>query len=140
MDKERILVKIDEMNQFIRELESITPESFEEYEENIEIKRACERLLQILIECVIDICMLLVKELKLGLPSGEEDIFEKLHKNGIISAEMKNILKKMKGFRNILVHRYAEVNDEIVFENLKLINDFRKFQREILEYLKRCNE
>ncbi len=135
MDKERILVKIDEMNQFIKELEAIAPESFEEYEENIEIKRACERLLQILIECTIDICMLLIKELKLGLPSEEEDIFEKLHKNGIISAEMKNILKKMKGFRNILVHRYAEINDEIVFENLKLIDDFRKFQKEILEYL-----
>ncbi len=53
MDKERILVKIGEMNQFIRELEAIAPES---------------------------------------LPGEEEYIFEKLHKNGIVSAEM--ILKK----------------------------------------------
>ncbi len=136
MDKERVISKIDEMTQFIKELETISPETFEEYSGHVEIKRGCERLLQIIIECVIDISMLLVKELKLGLPKGEEDVFDKLYKKGVISKEMKEILRKMKGFRNILVHRYAEINDEIVFEKLGMIDDFKKFQKEVLNFLK----
>ena len=71
MDRERILAKIDELNQYIAELEAIMPQNFEEYVESIEERRACERLLQIAIECILDICALLVKELKLGLPSRE---------------------------------------------------------------------
>lgn len=76
-----------------------------------------------MIECTIDICTLIVKGLRLGLPSTEEDLFEKLERKGIITKRMKEKLKLMRGFRNILVHRYAEVDDELVFENLKNIND-----------------
>jgi len=36
----------------------------------------------------------------------------------------------MKGLRNALLHGYTEVNDEIVFENLKLIDDFKEFRKE----------
>jgi len=120
----------------LNELKSIMPKSYKEYL-RIEKKRSCERLLQILIECVIDISSLIVKELRLGLPSGEEDLFEKLEKKGIVSHAMKEKIKKMKGFRNILVHRYAEIDDELVFENLKKIEDFERFEREIKMFLKK---
>ena len=83
------------------------------------------------------ICTLIVKDLRLGLPSSEEDLFEKLEKKGIISKEMKEKLRLMRGFRNILVHRYAEVDDELVFENLKNINDFREFRKQIISFLKK---
>ena len=50
---------------------------------------------------------------------------------------MKNKLINMKGLRNILVHRYGEVEDEIVFENLsENLGDFEKFKEEILKYIK----
>ena len=81
--------------------------------------------------------MLMVKGLRLGLPSNEEDLFEKLRKEGIISREMEEKLKSMRGFRNILVHRYGEVDDELVFENLKNIDDFRKFRKQIISFLKK---
>ena len=137
MDRERILAKIDELNQYIAELEAIMPQNFEEYVESIEERRACERLLQIAIECILDICALLVKELKLGLPSREEDLFTKILKKGIITEEMERKLRGMKGFRNILVHRYAEVDDRLVFKNLSKINDFREFREQVLEFLRK---
>lgn len=136
LDKERILSKIDELEQYMIELKSVAPSSYSEYVENIEKKRSCERLLHIMIECVIDICTLIVKGMKLGLPTEEEDLFEKLRKRNVITSEMKEILKKMKGFRNILVHMYSEVNDGLVFENLKNIKDFEKFKKQILKFLK----
>ncbi len=68
MDKERILAKLDEIEQYLGELEGIMPESFEEYQVSIVTRRAVERLLQMIIESVMDANALLVKELKLGLP------------------------------------------------------------------------
>jgi len=137
MDKKRILVKIDEMDSYLEEIESIKPSSFEEYKNSIEKKRACERLLQIAIESVLDICNILISGLKLGLPSTEEEIFQKLESKKIISHRMAEIINEMKAFRNILVHKYGVVNDELVFENLsEKLGDFDKFKEEILNYIK----
>lgn len=137
LDKNRVLSKLDELDSYTSELESVMPKSYEEYVNSIEKKRSCERLLHILIECVIDICALMVKGLRLGLPAEEEDLFEKLEKEKIISREMKGKLKSMRGFRNILVHRYAEVDDELIFENLGSINDFKEFRKEIGSFLRK---
>ena len=130
IDKERILAKIDELNNYLEELGNIKPSSFEEYQR--ENKRACERLLQISIECVIDVCNLIVSGLKLGLPSDEDELVNKLINKKIISKKIGDILKGMKGFRNILVHKYGEVDDELAFENLENLEDFEKFKKEII--------
>ena len=68
MDKERILSKIDDIDGYLSELEGIIPKSFEEYKNSIRDKRACERLLQISIESMIDVCNLFVSDLKFQTP------------------------------------------------------------------------
>ena len=45
LDRERILAKIDELESYLHDLRTIAPESFTVYQQ-IEKKRACERLLQ----------------------------------------------------------------------------------------------
>ena len=135
LDKERILTKIDEIDGYIEELNQVMPGNFEEYKQ-IEKKRSCERLLQLSIECIIDICKLFVSGLRLGLPSEENDLFDKMEKKKLISEVMASTLKEMRGFRNILVHEYAAVNDKIVFDALKTkLEDFRKFKKEVLNSL-----
>lgn len=137
LDRNRILNKIDELDLYLRELRTIMPQTYEEYSGSIEKKRSCERLLHILIECTIDICALIVKGLRLGLPAEEDDLFEKLEKEKIISAQMEKKLKAMRGFRNVLVNRYREVDDELVFENLRYVNDFNNFRKEIIKFLEK---
>ncbi|MEK6854892.1 MAG: DUF86 domain-containing protein [Nanoarchaeota archaeon] len=137
IDKEKILSKIDELDGYLEELEQIKPADFDEYKNSIEKKRAVERLLQIAIETVIDISNIIVSGLKLGIPYDEDSLLDKLEEKNVISKEIKNIMKEMKGFRNVLVHKYAEVKDEIVFENLNKLDDFDKFKEEILSFLKK---
>ena len=140
MDKQRILSKIDELNSYLEELGEIPITDFEEYARSKKDKRICERLLQISVETVLDICNILVSELKLGLPFDEDDLFKKLEAKKIITKELSITLKEMKGFRNILVHRYGGVDDEKVFEILsEKLNDFDKFKGEILKFLKNSN-
>ncbi len=132
LDRDRILAKLDEMDGYLRELEGILPRSLEEYR-GVEKRRACERLLQISVECVIDVCGLVVTGLRLGLPAEEEDLFDKLGAYGVLSTEMRDTIKRMKGCRNILVHEYGHVLDEIVFETVTTkLPDFARFKREIL--------
>lgn len=136
MDKERILVYIDRLDRYLNELEDIMPGNYETYQK-IEKKRACERLLQVSIESVLDICAQVVIELRLGLPSEEDDIFEKLEQAKIISSATKETLKRMKGFRNILVHEYGHIDDRLVFDVLKNnMEDYNSIRKEIIAALK----
>ena len=77
-----------------------------------------------------------VSGLRLGLPSEEDDLFERLEESGIISSDMKETLKKMKGFRNLLVHEYGQINDEIVYDMVRnRLSDFTDFKKEIIKVL-----
>lgn len=135
LDRKRILAKIDELDAYLDELITVAPANFKEYQ-RIEKKRSCERLLQLSIECVIDVCKLFVSGLRLGLPSEENDLFGKMYKKNILSKQMNAVLIGMKGTRNILVHEYAAVDDELVFKAIKTkLKDFRKFKKEILAVL-----
>ena len=136
LDKERILGKIDDLDSYLNELRQITPESFEAYQK-IEKKRSCERFLQLCIECTIDVCKLFVSGLKLGLPYEENDLFNKMQKRKFLSKNMVSVLKEMRAFRNILIHEYANVDDELVYEKAKTrLDDFKAFRKEVLTALK----
>lgn len=138
MDRERILGKLDELNGYLGELRQVVPESYARYVESVEKRRACERLLQISIECLVDVCALLVSGLRLGLPAEEDDLIEKLEQAGLISSEMAKMLRTMKGFRNILVHEYGRIDNALVFAMAtRRLQDFDSFTTEILQVLQR---
>ncbi|MEK7714298.1 MAG: hypothetical protein AAB387_02470, partial [candidate division NC10 bacterium] len=59
VDRERVLARLDDLDGFLRELRSIAPRSLDEYLKT-EKKRACERLVQVSVEALIDVCALLV--------------------------------------------------------------------------------
>ena len=91
----------------------------------LNLQRACE--------LVIDIAMYIVSTMKLGIPQTKKEAFEILQKNNFITEETYKKMKGMIGFRNIAVHDYQEIDDEIlqdVIENH--LNDLLDFAREML--------
>ncbi|MFX0069313.1 MAG: DUF86 domain-containing protein [Promethearchaeota archaeon] len=133
---QRMKEKILELESYLNELRSIIPKTFEEYTGSIKTKRACERLLQISVECVMDILFLMAKEVKTGIPFDEYNLIEELNRKKAVSNEMTSVLKGMRGFRNILVHSYGKINDELVFEYLKRkIDDFKRFEEEVKRFI-----
>jgi uncharacterized protein YutE (UPF0331/DUF86 family) len=136
LDRERILAKLDELDGYLGELRQVVPESYGRYTESVEKRRACERLLQISIECVMDVCALFVSGLRLGLPAEEDDLIEKLEQADLISSELGKLLRTMKGFRNILVHEYGRIDNAIVFGMAtRRLQDFDAFKAETLKAL-----
>jgi uncharacterized protein YutE (UPF0331/DUF86 family) len=136
LDRDRLLARVDQLQGYLRELRTVVPPTLETYR-GIEKRRACERLLQLAIEAATDICGLLVAGLRLGLPAEERDAFEKLCEAGVISPAITETLKRMRGFRNILVHEYTRVDDRIVYDVASArLGEFDAFIGEVLHYIR----
>lgn len=135
LDRSRILSKLDEMIQYVKELRDMLPEE-EEYQHNLIKRRASEKTIEVAIESLIDVSAMIVSSKKLGLPANEENIFDILIENGILCKKLGEILKDMKGFRNILIYRYAHIDDVIVHHNLNtILDDFYEFKDAIESYM-----
>lgn len=130
---ERISDKIKEIEKYLQELETIFPTDFEEYEKDFKTRAACERYAERLIEALVDLAYLIIKDKKLELPENDAQSFDILVINNIISKDFAEKLKNAKGMRNILAHEYGEVNDEIVFHAIteELAQDAEEFIRKI---------
>lgn len=111
----------------------------EEYENNSENLEDYRRLdcivlnLQRACEATIDIAMYIVLTRKLGIPQTKKEAFKKLEENNIISKDMSKNMQNMTGFRNIAIHDYKEINEEILKEVIeKHLNDLLEFARQML--------
>ena len=136
--KDKILSKLDLMHQYLDELQDILPQDVEEYIQNMTQRRACEKTIELAIETVIDIASIIISEERLRVPQSEEDIFNLLEKKKILSKSLIQKVRQMKGFRNILVHKYGDVEDERAYAYLEHErNDFALFEKEIKQFLKR---
>jgi uncharacterized protein YutE (UPF0331/DUF86 family) len=116
-DKNHILSKFDEMMGYAKELQGMLPDK-EEYLQDLIRRRACEKTAEVAIESLIDVSAMVISAQRLGLPANEDNIFEMLVKATVLNKEQGKRLKDLKGFRNILIHRYAHIEDEIVHYNL----------------------
>lgn len=113
----------------IREEYQGDPESLEDYRKVdmivLNLQRACE--------ATQDLAIHVVSNKKLGLPQNKRDAFKILEKNKIIDAKMSENMQNMVGFRNIAVHDYKEIDEEIlqnIIENN--LTDLIHFARIIL--------
>jgi uncharacterized protein YutE (UPF0331/DUF86 family) len=135
-DKARIELKLEEMMKYIYELQEMMP-SDEEYHTNLVRRRACEKTIEIAIDSLIDIASMIVASERFGLPIDEGNIIDLIAEHNVIDKELGEKIKDMKGFRNILVHRYGHVDDEIVYRILLTgLSDFYDFEKQVDRYLK----
>lgn len=111
-------------------------EEYENNSKNLEDYRKMDMIvlnLQRACEAVLDLAMYVVSTRKLGLPQNKKEAFELLEKNNIIDSEISKKMKGMIGFRNIAIHDYKELDEEIlkdVIENH--LEDLTEFARIML--------
>lgn len=136
LDNDRILEKIDEMENYLMELEEYLPEQEEDYLNNGLRKRACERAFQLASENLIDICNLIISEKGFGIPASSKDSIMKLAENKILPAPLSSRLEELIGFRNLLVHQYGRIDDSRSFSFLNMeLKDFYEFIEIINSYI-----
>jgi len=135
---DKIVVKIGHLRQYLAYLNKIKAMALsqKEYNANFLIFGNTERYIQLSVQCLMDICHLILVERGLKIPADTGDVFSILRKDRIISEKTASNLIKMVGMRNILVHEYGEIDNEKVYDVLKnKLKDFEIFEKEILKYL-----
>lgn len=111
-------------------------EEYQNNPENLDDYRKMDMIvlnLQKSCEAVLDLAVYIVSTRKLGLPQTKREAFILLEENNIIDSKMSKNMQGMVGFRNIAVHDYKEIDEEIlkdVIENH--LNDLLDFARILL--------
>ncbi len=134
--KDLIKDKIKDVLDSIHLVEGNLPADFNSFENLGLIKEGIYKKIEFAIESVIDICYIINADLRLGTPEEEDDIFDNLKVNKIFSERVINLVREMKSFRNILVHKYGKINDKKAFETIKEgLKDFELIVKEIEGFL-----
>jgi uncharacterized protein YutE (UPF0331/DUF86 family) len=132
----RITLKLQEMKSYLKDLNSFLP-SRDTYLADVQSRRACEKTIQLAIESVIDILAIIVMKERLGPPTEEDSFINLIEEEELLSADVLLRIREMKGFRNILVHKYGTLDDGKAYNNIvKGRSDFDLFEAEIRHYLK----
>lgn len=126
----RIKEKITDVDKHIAQLEKIIPKTVNEYISNYVVSAACERLAEKIMEDIIKISTVILKEKGINERS---DSFQKLNDLGLLTARTTNNLQNFKGLRNLMIHNYDEFDENIFYESLKeIIRDAKSFKKEII--------
>jgi uncharacterized protein YutE (UPF0331/DUF86 family) len=131
-----IRVKIKEIREGVLLVQEHLPENADEFRNLGLIKDGIYKRIEFAIEDVFDICAIINTDLDLGIPGEDEDILLHLVDKGIITTVIRDKIHAMRGFRNIVVHRYGTIDDTLAFHLLvENIGDFFLFATEIEKIL-----
>lgn len=136
-----IKTKIAEINDSLKLVKDNLPSSLSTFKKMGLMKDGIYKRMEYAIENVFDICSIINSDLKLGVPVDNEDILNNLYEADVIDNVTMDKLKSMKGFRNILVHRYGKIEDDMAF---KILNNnleyFNHFIEVIEEFMRKDNQ
>ena len=128
-NKAVILSKIDTIEKCIKRINEEyenNPDNLYDYRKTdmivLNLQRACE--------AVLDMAMYVVSTKKLGIPQNKREAFKLLEDNNIIDKSISKNMQNMIGFRNIAVHSYKQIDENvlqsIIENNLSDLTDFAR--------------
>ena len=127
--------KLKELEKYIKNLQKHEGADKSDLENNMDKMWAIERGLQLSIQVILDLGNHIISDEGISVDNYSE-IFTELAKLDIIPEDYAARIKGMAGFRNILVHKYAEVDLDIILEVLNNnLDDFKKFATYIRNYI-----
>ena len=83
------------------------------------------------IESCVDVAQHLCSSQGWGPPQDNGDAMALLGRHGVIDAQLADRMRQAVGFRNVLVHEYVSVDDEIVLGRLQDPGDLELFARQV---------
>jgi uncharacterized protein YutE (UPF0331/DUF86 family) len=89
------------------------------------------------IEACIDIAQHTCSAQGWGPPEDNGDTMNELGAHDVLTAEVADAMRKAVGFRNVLVHEYVAVSDEIVVSRLGALGDLEQFVEQVTTFVHR---
>ena len=138
VDVEVIQQRLGALEEFVSNLEKLRARGQEEWGEDVIVRYAAERELQVAIQRVLNIATHVLTA-DFALPADDyAGVIRALGKAGVLPADFAERFASIAGFRNVLTELYVEVDPVKVYEHLQRDpDDIRFFARCIVEYLER---
>jgi uncharacterized protein YutE (UPF0331/DUF86 family) len=136
VDLEVLASIIGNLRGYLEKLRFLAAIPEEEFLQDFTKVESTKHLLQVSIECCLDIAHHTVADEGYRTPTDYYDTFVVLHEQGILPENVMPTLRKMVSFRNRVVHLYWDVDDATVYrilqENLK---DFETYISYIMDFV-----
>lgn len=131
--------KLQTMKDYTEELEKLLKDvSDEEFFADSGKLHIAERLVQLIVDGMIDINQHFIRELNLQISDDLQGTFMIMGENNVLPREFAKKIAPVVGVRNILVHQYEKLDKEIFLKNLREhFLDFIKYRQYIVEYLRK---
>ncbi|MFQ6109795.1 MAG: DUF86 domain-containing protein [Candidatus Aminicenantales bacterium] len=136
VDLEKIKYRIAEIKENLHKIKkyaSLADKEFWADERNI---LSVKHLLLVSIEACGNICVHISAKKIFKAASSFAECFENLYKEGVIEENLSDRLRNMARFRNILVHRYWDIDERKILDYARNnLDDFDQFLKAIVKYL-----
>ena len=137
IDKEVIVKKLQELNRCLKELENLKNISSKDFFSSLDKQWTVCHGLQLSIQILIDVGNHILASIGENQIEDYVDIIDRLGKKGIIPSEFAQAIRGMVGLRNILIHEYAKIDLDKIYEILqKRLGDFYSFIEYIDQFIK----
>lgn len=110
--------RLERLREYTKTLKVILKYDVEKFKADVFIHATAERLLQLSIECLLDIGNHIISDRGYRKPETYAEVFEILAEEKIISKKLLRDLEGMTAFRNVLVHDYLRINLDRVYSIL----------------------
>ncbi len=132
------IAKFDLIKENVRLIQENLTDNLEDFMKLGLVKDGIYKRYEYSVELIIDVVAMINADLKLGIPNGTIDVLEQLQKREILNLEMVEKIKGMRGFRNILVHRYGRLDEELAYDIIKSkLSDFGTLEKELMSIIRR---
>ncbi|MHC1727775.1 MAG: DUF86 domain-containing protein [Syntrophobacteraceae bacterium] len=137
VDKELISRKLSRLRSYVDALRRSEDINREKYRTDLRTRAFVERYIHLSIEEMIDVANHFVSFHQWREPTSFRDLFSILREHDIIPEKHLLTFQRMASFRNILVHRYENIDDELVFGIFtKHLGDFDLFIRLVTDWVR----
>lgn len=136
VDRDLILTKAGSVKKHLRRIIIKRDTDLHTFLKDIDRQESILFNLQMAVQNCVDIAAHIVSDEGFGVPGSTNEMFYLLEENGFLHSELTEKIVKAVGFRNFIVHEYAKLDLEQVFEiSHEDINDFNEYLKAIFDKL-----
>jgi uncharacterized protein YutE (UPF0331/DUF86 family) len=131
-----IVEKLIKMKEYLEQLRSIKPDSYNAYLKDTTSKYAIERLMQLIVDLALDINNILLSYHKKPPAPDYFNSFIELVECGVWEESFAMGIAPSTGLRNRLVHEYETINNEVVYKSVdKVIEMYTGYIIRVNKYI-----
>ncbi|MEM3447224.1 MAG: DUF86 domain-containing protein [Candidatus Korarchaeum sp.] len=133
----KVKQRISEIEEAIDELEKLFLMDEESFLRNRTARFSARYSIVQVVEAAADIGLHVLERRFNESPESYRDVFRKLALHGIVSPNTAEEMSKLAGLRNIVVHRYWDVDDLMIYREAKSngLESVRRFLKEVMSNL-----